>query len=345
VRSTKVAGKLIVAFILVVSAVEAGRSQNSCPYQSGVSSPTGCFANPNPMPIPAQMGGSRMTAASSCRDALTSALASLFSYDDPGCHPVNSLLVTGPHNVKILEEYPDFFTALLRRLSEESNFHGTLYCDASNALILAFRGSVSLIPPLDPNRIGEWFDDWLDTNILQHMSDRPLQYELAETAADLIRKAWSRGDYNDRCGPGQPTFWLAGHSKGGGQAQFAAVRLQLRAVVFNSDIPNPIIFTDWMYARQTNWFQRHAQRLQRRVQSLLGCQGPMDRSWRPFVTYFASGRIKDVRMVNDPLTQWLLPACANLPHAPIEWLGNTSTCSSNDGHGIDTVYRELQACR
>jgi hypothetical protein len=148
VRSTKVVGKLIVAFILVVGAVEAGRSQSSrsCPYQSGISSPTGCFANPNPMPISAQMGGSRMTAAS-CRDALTAVLASLFSYDDPGCHLVNSPLVAGPHNVKILEELPDFFPALLRRLSEASNFHGTLYCDASNVLILAFRGSVALIPP------------------------------------------------------------------------------------------------------------------------------------------------------------------------------------------------------
>jgi hypothetical protein len=296
VRSTKVAGKLIVAFILVVSAVEAGQSQSSpsCPYRSGISSPTRCSANPNPMPIPARMGGSRMTAVS-CRDALTSALASLFSY-----------------------------------------------CDASNALMLAFRGSVALIPPL--NQIGDWVDDWVDTNFLQHLVDRPLQYELAETAADLVLRAWRRGEYNDRCGSGQPTFWLAGHSKGGGQAQFAAVRLQLGAVVFNSDIPNPVIFSDWMHASQTNWFRRNVQLLQRRVQSLLGCRGPMDPSWRPFVTYFASGRIKDVRMVNDPLSEWLLPVCPNLPHATIEWLVNTSSCSSNDGHGIETVVRELEAC-
>ena len=62
-----------------------------------------------------------------------------------------------------------------------------------------------------------------------------------------------------------------------------------------------------------------------------------------FVAYFQKGSIKDVRMVNDPLTRIILGVCHDhLPHARVEWVSNTLSCSS-DGHAIVTVVRELQS--
>ncbi len=270
----------------------------------------------------------------SCASALTSALASLYSYDDFGCHPGNSNPAES-NSLRFLNDATDFFPPNYRRQSLERNFRGTLYCDAeSNTLILAFRGSVSLTPFLDQNQI----DDWFNTNFLQHLGDRPLQYEMAEDAADRIEILWSRGDFDNQCSSGHPTFLLTGHSKGGGQAQFAAIRTRQRAIVFNSDIANPVIFSDWMLGPRSNIIAR-------RIQSVRGCiYGQFVPNLLVHATYLTSGRVKDVRLVNDPLTEELFTVCRdNLPHAPIEWLINTMSCSS-DGHAIETVLRELQIC-
>jgi hypothetical protein len=258
----------------------------------------------------------------------------LYSYDDFGCHPTNSSPTESP-SLKFLKDAADFFPPNYKRHSLEINFHGTLYCDAeSNTLILAFRGSVALTRFLDQNQVNDWFN----TNFLQHLGDRPLQYEMAEDAADRIEFLWNMGRFDDECGLGHPTFLLTGHSKGGGQAQFAAIRTKQRAIVFNSDIANPVIFTDWMMGPQSNIIAR-------RIQSIRGCvYGQFQPNLLVHVAYLTSGRVKDVRLVNDPLTDKLFTLCGgNLPHAPIEWLINTMSCSDN-GHAIETVFHELRMC-
>jgi hypothetical protein len=332
--SGRAACSLALACISVVAAVGTAHSQGlSCPYRGGLSQSNACSVNPAPSPIPSGMGGSRMTAGQ-CGSAVKHAVASLYSYDDAGCHSANSSLVAGTQNLKIVREQNDFFTAILRRLSLENNFHGTVYCESSsNTLILAFRGSVALTPLLDSNQV----DDWFRTNFLQHLGERPLQYELAEAAADTIESTRALGAFDGSCGSGRPTLMLAGHSKGGGQAQFAATRLKLKAVVFNSDMVNPIIFSDAMQAGLGNLVARPAA-------SILGCRGRIDPSLAVYSAYFMLGNVEDVRMANDPLTDGLYRACGNnLPHAPIEWLINTLSCSG-DGHAIETVFRQLQVC-
>jgi hypothetical protein len=333
-RWAGVVGTLIVALDVLSIGAGYGQSGPNCPVPIGRFLETSCTPNVVPADLPPGMGGRWMT-RTSCGDSLAYAIASLFSYNDPYCHSVNTMLNNGSHELKLLQELPDYFTAYLTRVSAENNFHATLYCGPSNHLMLAFRGSVELTSFSDlSDPIVR--DDWIYTNFLQHLGSRPLQYELAETAADLIERAWSHGAYDGRCGVGRPAFLLTGHSKGGGQAQFAAVRLKLAAVVFNSDMVNPVVFDDWM---QTG----RAGTLAQRAQSIL-CRGELDQSLRPFVAYFGSGRVRDVRMVNDPVTRILFGLCGhNLPHAPIEWLANTSMCS-NDGHGMRTVIRELDNC-
>jgi hypothetical protein len=145
----------------------------------------------------------------------------------------------------------------------------------------------------------------------------------------------------------QPRLLLTGHSKGGGQAQDAATKQKLEAVVFNSDLVNPIIFSDWML--EPPWYLEPFIEAIRAFYSLRACVlGDHDDDVQQYIEYFATGRIRDVRMVNDPLTRVLFLACQNnLPHASIEWLSDTLTCSSNGllaGHMIDNVARELQAC-
>ena len=61
----------------------------------------------------------------------------------------------------------------------------------------------------------------------------------------LVKKDWSRGDFDGICGSGHPTFVLTGHSKGDGEAQYSAVKNHLDASVFNAAPVNPVIFSDW----------------------------------------------------------------------------------------------------
>jgi hypothetical protein len=177
-----------------------------------------------------------------CASAVQKAFASLYSYDDATCRPVNSRL---PGDKLTL--FADISECLSpnwrRRIQEMSDFHATLYCELeANILILAFRGSLRLTP-FDPNSI----DDWFATNLLQHLGTRPLQYEAAEDAAWEVKEKWRLGAFDGKCGSARPRFMLAGHSKGGGQAQYAAASAsnKLDAIVFNSDPVNPFIFTDW----------------------------------------------------------------------------------------------------
>jgi hypothetical protein len=119
--------------------------------------------------------------------------------------------------------------------------------------------------------------------------------------------------------------------------QFAAARLTLKAAVFNSDMINPTIFSDWAVSPQANMFQRS-------FASLLGCLGATEPQLRFYNSYLNSGNVEDIRMTNDPLTQKLFGVCGdNLPHAPIEWISDTLSCSI-DGHAILTVSRELKVC-
>jgi hypothetical protein len=177
----------------------------------------------------------------------------------------------------------------------------------------------------------------LTTTFFSNWGDRTLQYQAAKDVTYLIKKDWSRGDFNGLCGKGHPSFVLSGHSKGGGQAQYAAVKNGLKASVFNAAPVNPSIFSDWTLTPD-------ASLIARRTCGVQACGGSLPADVKIFTDYFATGKIHDVRMVNDPLTIYLFPICGNLlPHAPIEWLLDTLTCSAN-GHGIETVVRELHAC-
>jgi hypothetical protein len=115
---------------------------------------------------------------------------------------------------------------------------------------------------------------------------------------------------------------------------------------------NPVIFDDWMQASEDNsyssvfrdWFINP---IIRRAVTIMRCAYNDPRLGK-FAVYLRTGNIRDVRMTNDPLTKILSRlsiVCANnLPHAQIEWLYNTSSCSAK-GHAIETVVRELRACR
>jgi len=138
--------------------------------------------------------------------------------------------------------------------------------------------------------------------------------------------------FNDVCGKGLPTFVLTGHSKGGGQAQYAASESTLDAIVFNSDPVNPLLYLPDVPAG--NMWDHF-------VQTIRLCRTPP--SDGRMNNYYMTGKIKDVRMVNDPFVEYFYPYC-RFPHAPFQWLVDTLDCSANDGHSISTVIRELRAC-
>jgi hypothetical protein len=327
-------------FLLLFGASHPVNGQSGhCPYRSGIPSPGTCLRNPNPTPITSPLGGAPILPAV-CRDILAHAVASLYSYDDAACHPVGDSLSGGSRRLLSMQKIDDLFPAIFRRLSQESSFQGVLYCESSSrTLILAFRGSA--FPTLSTS-VYQLNDDWVRTNLAQHLGDLPVQYQLAEAAAFEIAKERRLGAFDDTCGEGRPEIVLAGHSKGGGQAQYAAVRTKLRAVVFNSDLVNSVLFSDSMYAVERNVLTRWFRDNRRWAQSVMGCATPQANA--QLSAYFSSGRIRDIRLTNDPLTEWLFTVCGtNLPQAPVEWVANNSTCS-DDGHSIETLIRELQEC-
>ena len=175
----------------------------------------------------------------------------------------------------------------------------------------------------------------------QHLRIVPNQYILAMDDADLIHRRWVDGGFDNVCGRGHPKFILTGHSKGGGQAQFAGFHFWLDAIVFNSDLPDPYIFSEWATMEEAPILLQWVQGAGRTIQSVINCASPSPVD--PQLVFYQSDKVIDVRMVNDKIVKNLLPYC-NLPHAPFEWLSDTSICSANDGHGINTVIRELKTC-
>jgi hypothetical protein len=337
-----VAATIIGAYVLVANLSNTVHSQGApiCPYVNGLPSVPGCGINPNPGWPPAA-GGELMTAAE-CKNANIYAIASLYSYDDTGCHPVDNYLpAIFSSKLKFEKDAADILPENWKRINRETDFRAALYCDTNtNTLILAFRGSISLTA-LNMNDIYDWYY----VNFLQHLGDRPLQYQAAEDTAELVQRELP--NFDGLCGSGQPKLLLAGHSKGGGQAQDAAVKRGLEAVVFNSDLVNPVVFSDWMLEPPA--IIAPIVRLLRGYLSARACfLGEQEDDVRQYIDYFRTGKITDVRMVNDPLTYMLFIACRdNLPHASARWLRDRLTCSSSGllaGHSIDTVVRESQLC-
>jgi hypothetical protein len=304
-----------------------GQINANCVYYKNEILPTsGCGINSSPTPLPSS--ASRMTAPN-CADALIYAVASLLAYDAYACHPVGSSSPVGNHNLKFIADVADFLTPNWRRiLAQTSNSRGSLWCDAdSNILILAFPGTAFV------------FDDVAE-DIIEHIGPRPKQYEFAQDAADAVAQRLSDGHFDRTCGPSRPILVLTGHSKGGGQAQFAAALEQLKAVVFNSDIVNPVIADDSLIESGATGAQF--------IESVYGCAtGRFSVAVKTYVDYLSRGMITDIRMANDPLTKILVSLChGHLPHAPVRWLVDALSCSSSAiaGHAIETVIRELRAC-
>ena len=329
----------ICAFVLMASAVctTNGQGAQSCPYPSGFSIIATCGPNPSPDSIPSPPGGFQMTTGD-CANVMIAALAALYSYNDPTCHQANSNLATfRAAQLKYVKDATEVLPAEYKQRAEAYNFQATIYCDlGTNTLILAYRGSESLTQ-FNQNDV----DDWYITNFLQHLGDRPVQYQAAADTAELIQQHF--GEYEGTCGSGRPNFILAGHSKGGGQAQYAAVRRKQIAIVFNSDMVNPIIYSDWMLYPSV-WIAPLIKYL-RAYRSTLACSAGINSAdVKTVIAYYQTGRIVDVRMVNDPLTKILFDVChGNVPHAPINWLINRLSCSDS-GHSIETVVHELKAC-
>jgi hypothetical protein len=324
---------LLYACVLLFGRVGAADSQGaqSCAYQNGIPTLAVCRQNSTPAPIITGLGGNQIVRAS-CLGVLTYAIASLYSYDSLGCHAPNTTLPAAGHHLKYLGDEAAYLPPNWRRLlTRDSNARGGLYCDTdSNLLILAFTGSLS------PSLRSAAVDDW-SANVLEHLGERPLQYQFAEDVADVVQQRWTLGSFDKACGKRRPKFVLTGHSKGGGQATYAAEKIKLGGVVFNSDIVNPVIADDEL-------LKPDASRSERLALSLAACRGLFSKRAISYINYLSSGAIKDIRMTNDPLTRFLFSRCGdNLPHADIEWLSDSSTCSS-DGHAMETVFRELTSC-
>lgn len=323
--------RLLTQIVIVCSLAWANTDASSQSCYNPQIIPTGsCTRNPSPDPFPSGISGSPID-ATKCASTSNEALASLYAYEPPSC----ARTVSGPLEYEAdAIDYLPHYTGLD---AEERDFHGAIYCDKqANKLVLAYRGTAGFDSP--SNSILDW-----ENNILQHIGMRADQYMIASDVAEQVGKDWKRGYFDNKCGPGRPAFILTGHSKAGGQAQFAAKEFRLKAVVFNSDLVNPTISTESFFkppydALEPN-FIKFIDILFHFGEALVYCRRTdFDNRLQSFMNY----NVRDVRMVNDPLV-WLIQHC-NLPHAPIEWISDTSTCSVNHGHAIATVVRELQVC-
>jgi hypothetical protein len=245
--------------------------------------------------------------------------------------------------LKFVKDALDYLPPYFGDLARQNDFHATLYCDTNiHALVLAIRGSVSFTSIETDAGVA----DWINTNFLQHLGDRPIQYRAARDSANRIKEELDRGTFDNACGQDRPKLIVTGHSKGGGQAQYTAIRENLVAVVFNSDVVNPLISLDWAGSPDSPSIWQGMEQIRTRYLSALGClTGQTTSSAQKFVQYYGTGNIRDVRMVNDVLATFVLPYC-RLPHANIEWLIDTFDCSEGPivAHMMDTVVHELQAC-
>jgi hypothetical protein len=189
-----------IALCIVLGLTSSAQSQSppACPYVNGLPSVV-CDPNPTPDTIPAGIPGNLLTSAE-CTNVQIDAIASMHSYDDVSCYSVGTLL---PHfsKLKFVRDGADILPDNWKRINEAKDFRAALYCDIStNTLILAFRGSISLTA-MSRNDIYDWYF----TNFAQHMGDRPLQYQGAEDAAQLVKR--ELGNYSDVCGPGSQDYF------------------------------------------------------------------------------------------------------------------------------------------
>jgi hypothetical protein len=102
-----------IALAGTVSSV-VGQTDPNCPYGNGISTPPGCVSNSNPDPIPPNLGGSRMR-QTSCASALPYAMASLYSYDDPSCHPGNSNLPAAGPGLKFVDDAINYLPSFYKQ--------------------------------------------------------------------------------------------------------------------------------------------------------------------------------------------------------------------------------------
>ena len=306
---------LFILSIAILGNVDAAHSQPSsnCPYAiSSLLSPT-CGANSSPHQISSALGGSKMTSAN-CASAFIDAVASYYAYDDAACYSGSSTVVprSGRNYLSFVEDAVNYLPPDYQDLARQNGFHATLYCDTRvHSLILAVRGSVSFTSIQTNAGVA----DWVNTNFLQHLGDRPIQYRAARDSANRIKEELDRGTFDKTCGQDRPRLIVTGHSKGGGQAQYTAVRENLVAVVFNSDVVNPLISLDWTASPDASSIWQGTEQITKRYLSAMGClTGQITPSVQKFVQYYGTGNIRDVRMVNDVLATFVLPYC-RLPHA------------------------------
>ena len=201
-----------------------------------------CPPNPAQTPIPIELGGAPIRVPN-CSNSLVYALASLYSYDSTQCDhigPNGGSAFALRHVTDATAEYlpPDYAPD-----QPEDKPRAFVYCDSgSNSLIVAFRGSVTpsrfIITPLV--RVDE-YNDWFATNLVEFLGKLTVQYGGSRDIAFNMKRSLAEGRFNDFCGQGIPSLVLTGHSKGGGQAQYAAVKEKLPAIVFNANPVNPVL--------------------------------------------------------------------------------------------------------
>jgi len=272
---------------------------------------------------------------SACRPLEPYAEASLFAYDDVSCSAIGTTVVDG---VEYLGDSAVIIPPRQGKTVTRNDFYASIYCDlATNTLIVAYRGSTT------PS--ARWTDadtqDWFKTNLLQRLGDPPEQYEYAYDLAYEVNERLDLGAFDNRCGNGRPKFLLTGHSKGGGEAQYAAILTRQKAIVFNSDAPNPLIFSERITDDHDGWFEQMIENVLRFFKSKALCGNPSQNAYS-YTRYFQSGAIRDVRSVNDPLVS-LFTTC-RFPHAPFEWVLDRTSCSVSNGHSISALARELHLC-
>jgi hypothetical protein len=303
-----------------------GKNNQSCFHDEASLAPI-CARNANPTPIPTGVIGAPIDARQ-CASTSIDAFASLYAYDDQACHPAGDL-------IRPSLEYEFYASTYLPKYSgieaEEIDLRASVYCDrGANVLVLAYRGTAGPRSPF--SFLADWY-----ANVLQHIGRQPNQYGFSSDVVEEIEKDWKRGVFDGKCGSGRPRFVLTGHSKGGGQAQFAAKEFKLDATVFNSDLVNPVISADPIFRSPYDMLMPDL--IEKMAQSVILCRSTeLDAHLQAYM----SSHVRDVRMTNDPLA--LLLHYCNFPHAPIEWLIDTSACSASDGHGITSIIRELQTC-
>jgi hypothetical protein len=206
---------------------------SACPYIDGPPAAT-CTPNHNSKAIPSAYKGDLMQPPA-CADVLSQALASLYSYDDASCRQLDSNIGS---DLKFIGDIKGKLAYFSHKRAEDEHLEGDLFCDTrDNILVIAFRGSVGF-----GNVSGKgWYQDWKTNGMATYLHELPLQFEYAYDAVDRVKEVWAEGRFDGHCGA-KPQLLLTGHSKGGAEAQLAAIGLELKAVVFNSLLIEPSIF-------------------------------------------------------------------------------------------------------